>query len=97
MPTPQTAAPTANKSLINLRVTRHDRDLIDRAADALGKNRTEFMLEATRRAAEDALLDRTLFRLDPKRFEAFHAALDRPVNPPKALRKLMTLKAPWEA
>jgi len=96
MSTPQTSAPTANKSLINLRVTRHDRDLIDRAADALGKNRTEFMLEATRRAAEDALLDRTLFRLDSERFEAFQAALDAPANPPKALRELMTKKAPWE-
>jgi uncharacterized protein (DUF1778 family) len=96
MPVPQTAAPAATKSLINLRVTRRDRDLIDRAADALGKNRTEFMLEATRRAAEDALLDRSLFRLDSERFNAFQAALDAPAKPSEALRKLMTSKAPWE-
>ena len=96
MPTPQSIAPTARKSLINLRVSRRDRDLIDRAADALGKNRTEFMLEATRRAAEGALLDRTLFRLSPERFEAFQAALDAPAKPPKALRDLLARKAPWE-
>ncbi len=96
MSTPQPAAPAASKSLINLRVTRRDRDLIDRAADALGKNRTEFMLEATRRAAEDALLDRTLFRLEPERFDAFQAALDAPAKPPMALRDLMVRKAPWE-
>ncbi len=96
MLTPQPVAQTPSKSLINLRVTRRDRDLIDRAADALGKNRTEFMLEATRRAAEDALLDRSLFRLDPERFNAFQAALDAPAKPSEALRKLMATKAPWE-
>jgi len=96
MPIQQTSAQTPRKSLINLRVTRRDRDLIDRAADALGKNRTEFMLEATRCAAEDALLDRSLFRLNPERFDAFQAALDAPANPSEALRKLMATKAPWE-
>lgn len=96
MSTPQPVATAASKSLINLRVTRRDRDLIDRAADALGKNRTEFMLEATRRAAEDALLDRSLFRLEPERFEAFQASLDAPAKPPEALRDLMAKKAPWE-
>jgi len=96
MPTPQSAAPTASKSLINLRISQRDRDLIDRAADTLGKNRTEFMLDATRRAAEDALLDRRLFRLSPERFDAFRAALDAPAKPPKALRDLLARKAPWE-
>ena len=96
MPTLQTVAPSASKSLINLRVTRRDRDLIDRAAHALGKNRTEFMLESTRRAAEDALLDRTLFRLEPERFDAFQASLDAPAKPPKALRLLLAKKASWE-
>lgn len=96
MPTLQTVAPSATKSLINLRVTRRDRDLIDRAAHALGKNRTEFMLESTRRAAEDALLDRTLFRLEPERFDAFQASLDAPAKPPKALRLLLAKKASWE-
>jgi uncharacterized protein (DUF1778 family) len=95
MPTPHPATPAARKSLINLRVTRRDRDLIDRAADALGKNRTEFMLEATRRAAEDALLDRTLFRLEPGRFDAFQASLDAPTKPPMALHDLLAKKAPW--
>ena len=96
MPTLQTVAPSATKSLINLRVTRRDRDLIDRAAHVLGKNRTEFMLESTRRAAEDALLDRTLFRLEPERFDAFQASLDAPAKPPKALRLLLAKKASWE-
>lgn len=82
--------------LINLRVTPRDRDLIDRAAAALGKNRSEFMMEASRQAAEDALLDRTAFRLDAAQFSAFIAQLDAPPAPNERLRKLLATPAPWE-
>ena len=60
----QRTAVRARRSLVNLRVSADDRDLITRAAEALGKNRSEFMLDAARQAARDALLDRTLFRPD---------------------------------
>ena len=60
----QRTAERTRRSLVNLRVSADDRDLITRAAEALGKNRSEFMLDAARQAARDALLDRTLFRLD---------------------------------
>jgi len=43
---------TKSRSLINLRVSPEDRRLIDRAATATGKNRSEFMLSAARFAAE---------------------------------------------
>lgn len=84
------------RSLINLRVTPRDRDLIDRAAAILGKNRSEFMMEASRQAAEDALLDRTAFRLDAVQFGAFMAQLDAPPAPNARLRKLLATPAPWE-
>lgn len=84
------------RSLINLRVTPRDRDLIDRAAAALGKNRSEFMMEASRQAAEDALLDRTAFRLDADLFGAFMAQLDAPPAPNERLRKLLATPAPWD-
>ena len=84
------------RSLINLRVTPRDRDLIDRAAAMLGKNRSEFMMEASRRAAEDALLDRSAFRLDAEQFSAFMAQLDAPPAPNESLRKLLATRAPWE-
>ena len=92
----QTATEGSRKSLVNLRVSARDRDLIDRAAAALGKNRTEFMLDATRQAAEDALLDRVLFRLDADRHEAFVALLDAPPSPNRELAKLLSTPAPWE-
>jgi uncharacterized protein (DUF1778 family) len=95
MPARQSDASSASKVLINLRVTRRDRDLIDRAVEALGKSRTKFILEATRLAAENTLIDRTLFRLGPERIEPFQAALDAPAKPPEGLRYLLTRKTPW--
>ena len=85
------------RSLINLRVPSKDRDLIDRAAEALGKNRSEFMLDASRQAAEDTLLDRSHFRLDPERFAAFLAQLDAPIVPNDRLSRLLATPVPWEA
>ncbi len=38
---------------IKLRIASQQRDLIDRAARVMGKTRTEFMLEAAYRAAEE--------------------------------------------
>ena len=84
------------RSLINLRVPARDRDLIDRAAATLGKNRSEFMLDASRQAAEDTLLDRASFRLDAERFGAFLAQLDAPPAPNALLRALLATPAPWE-
>lgn len=84
------------RSLINLRVTPRDRELIDRAAATLGKNRSEFMMEASRQAAEDALMDRTAFRLDAAQFGAFMAQLDAPPAPDARLRKLLATPAPWD-
>ena len=84
------------KVLINLRVSPSDRDLIDHAAAGRGKNRTEFMLEAARSAAEDALLDRVLFRLGPDQFAAFAALLDGPSMPNERLKALLATPAPWD-
>lgn len=84
------------RSLINLRVTPRDRDLIDRAAATLGKNRSEFMMEASRQAAEDALMDRTAFRLDAAQFRAFMAQLDAQPAPNARLRTLLATPAPWD-
>ena len=92
----QRTAERARRSLVNLRVSADDRDLITRAAEALGKNRSEFMLDAARQAARDALLDRTLFRLDSDRFDTFAALLDAPAAPNEKLKRLLSTPAPWE-
>jgi len=81
---------------INLRALDSQRNLIDRAAALLGKNRSDFMLEAACREAENVMLDQRLFHLDKANFDAFNRALEAPVKDNPALRKLMTQKAPWE-
>jgi len=83
-------------TVINLRADQKRRALIDRAAEATGKNRSEFMLEAACREATNVLLDRRLFQLDAKAYKRFTAALDKsPVANPR-LRRLLSSRAPWE-
>lgn len=81
---------------LNIRIKPGDRGLIDRAARLLGKNRTDFMLDAARRAAEEALLDRTIFVVSPEAYQTFVALLDAPPQPNERLRKAMQTPAPWE-
>ena len=52
--------------------------LIDRAADALGRNRSDFMLETACREAESVLLDRRYFALSGEEFKRFTSMLDKP-------------------
>jgi len=72
------------------------RNLIDRAANLLGKNRSDFMLETACREAENILIDQQLFSLNKADFNAFLSALDTPVKDNLDLRNLMIHKAPWE-
>lgn len=86
----------ARSGIINIRVRPDERSLIDRAASAQGKSCSEFMLEASRRAAEEALLDQTVLRVDAATYAQFVELLDAPPRPNAALRRLMQTKAPWE-
>ncbi|MEI6415701.1 MAG: DUF1778 domain-containing protein [Pseudomonadota bacterium] len=87
---------TTRRESLNLRIKPEDRGLIDRAARILGKNRTDFMLEAARRAAEETLLDRTLFVVSSEAYQEFLARLDAPPQPNECLCKTMRTTAPWE-
>lgn len=86
----------ARRESLNIRIKPQERDLIDLAARLLGKSRTDFLLEAGRRAAEEALLDRTLFRVSPEVFAEFVARLDAAPKPSARLRRTMTTPAPWD-
>jgi uncharacterized protein (DUF1778 family) len=81
---------------LNLRIKPEERGLIDRAAKMLGKNRTDFMLDAARRAAEDALLDRAIFTVSPKAYAEFLARLDASPQSSERLLRTMRTPAPWE-
>jgi uncharacterized protein (DUF1778 family) len=80
---------------INLRALPEQRDLIDRAARLLGKNRSDFMLEAACDKAQAVLLDQVYFNLDADKFQQFIDLLDAPPAPNPGLERLMALRAPW--
>lgn len=91
------AVETDEKSVtINIRAARRQRDLIDRAAQATRKTRTEFMLESACRAAEDILLDQRIFLLDDEQHARLAEALEAPPKPNERLKELLSRRAPWE-
>lgn len=80
---------------INLRALPEQRDLIDQAASLLGKNRSDFMLEAACDRAQEVILDQVFFGLDAKKFKQFTEMLDAPPAPNPGLERLSAVKAPW--
>ena len=87
---------TKARSTLNLRIKPEERALIDIAAKVRGKNRTDFILEAARSAAEETLLERTIFWASPEAYAEFLALLDAPLQPNARLLKTMQTPAPWE-
>jgi uncharacterized protein (DUF1778 family) len=80
---------------INLRAHPEQRDLIDQAAALLGKNRSDFMLEAACDRAQSVLLDRVFFKLDAAKFREFAKLLDAPPARNPGLERLMAIEPPW--
>jgi len=81
---------------VNLRIRSDIRALIDRAAKAQGKNRSDFMIDAARRAAEESLLDQALVRVDQETYRHFLEVLDHPASG-EGFERLMAAVKPWEA
>ncbi|MBY3305476.1 DUF1778 domain-containing protein [Rhizobium laguerreae] len=81
---------------LNMRIKPAARNLIDRAAEMLGKTRTDFMLEASERRAEEVLLDRTIFTVSAEVYAEYLARLDAPTQPNERLKRTMSTKAPWD-
>ena len=86
----------AARDTLNMRIKPEDRSLFDWAARAQGKTRTDFILDAARRSAEETLLDRAIVRVDPATYEAFLARLDAPPAPNEKLRRTMQTPPPWK-
>jgi uncharacterized protein (DUF1778 family) len=64
-----------------VRVTARQKDTIERAAALLGRNVTDFSVQALTERAEEVLTDRRLFSVPANAWEAFVAQLDTPVRP----------------
>lgn len=85
------------RETLNIRIKSEERNLIDRAAKIQGKNRTDFILDAARRAAGEALLDQVIFRASPEAYAEFLVKLDMPPKPNMRLCKTMRTPALWDS
>jgi uncharacterized protein (DUF1778 family) len=90
------AKPASQQVSINIRAKARQRDLIDQAAERQGRSRSEFMLDAGCREAEDVLLSQSFFTVNADTFAKLEALLDKPLPPTDKLRRLLKTKAPWE-
>ena len=90
------ATQDVKRETLNIRIKPEERNLIDRAAKTRGKNRTDFILDAARLAAEDALLDQVIISVSLEAYSQFLARLDMPPKTNQRLRKTMQTPPPWE-
>lgn len=90
--------PTTNSPAkpVNLRIREDVRNVIDRAASIRGKTRSDFMIDAAYRAAEDTLLDQTLVRVDQDSYRRFLSILDEPPDG-EGFQRLMDAPKPWQS
>ena len=87
--------PNKRESL-NIRIKSEERSLIDRAAMARGKNRTDFILDAARLAAEEVVIGQVVILASPSAYAEFLSRLDSPPNANARLRKTLQTLPPWE-
>lgn len=84
------------RATLNMRIRPEIRGLIDDAAKLAGKNRTDFVLDAARQAAQDTLLDRRTVPLSAAAYRQFVTLLDAPPRPNPRLLKSLQTPAVWE-
>ena len=80
---------------IKLRALPHQRELIDKAAQLLGRSRSQFILEAACDRAQAVVLNQVFFRLDEDTLRQFNSMLDAPARPDTGFKRLMSLRSPW--
>lgn len=81
---------------ITMRAERRQWELIDRAAAAVGKSRSEFVLDAALRAATKCPSIHRLV-LSARSYRRLVAALDREPRSNPNLRRLLATKVPWRS
>ena len=82
-------ARTRRDTAFHIRATLRQQELIDKAAQALSKARSEFMLESSCNATEGVLMDRVNFALTDDHLEEFEQILDSSTPPNDALREFV--------
>lgn len=82
--------------MLSFRMDVSTRDLVDRAASAIGQNRTDFMITTLREKAVEVLLNQRLFSLNDEAWAAFTESLDNPPPPNAKLKALLAREPIWD-
>lgn len=80
---------------LEVRTTKDERSLIDRAVAEQGTDLTEFVISNLTVAARKVLADRTEFRLDQEAADAWEAVNRRRSRDLPGLRRLMDRPSPF--
>ena len=75
---------------LNLRATRRQSLLLERAAKETHATLSAFIIESSCSRAEEVLASRQHFEIKPAAWNQFMAALDRPPQANPSLRRLLT-------
>ena len=82
-------------SRIELRASEADRELLDRAAAAIGTDRSSFLLNQGRLAAQRVLANREQFVLDQRGLEEWEHINNRPARELPGLIRLLQRSTPF--
>jgi uncharacterized protein (DUF1778 family) len=83
-----------DKSL-NIRVTEHEKTVVEQAATLSHMAMSQFMLQATLRAAEEVLAEQTRFVVPADKWDEFVTLLDRPARVLPGLREAASKPSPF--
>jgi uncharacterized protein (DUF1778 family) len=85
-------------SNIHIRARADDRDLVDRAAELVGANRSQFIMAAAVAKAKDIILDQSSIYLNSTDFDHVLKMLDAPKSQEEleGIKRLMATRPPWE-
>ena len=82
--------------VIRLGVSLQDLELLDRASACHNKTRSEFILDASRKAAEAVLSDGHALRSDAARSRSFMDIFDPEPRQTERLRRLIVSRVLWD-
>src|SRR5437660_518925 len=89
-------ARTRKDEVIEIRVTREVKALLNQAAKLAGQKLADFVLASARRQAEEMLVDPRSFILDSIAQAKFGAMVNSPLAPMRELLTRMRRRPPWE-
>jgi uncharacterized protein (DUF1778 family) len=83
---------------IHLRARARDRETIDRAAELVGSNRSQFMMASALKEAKNVLMDQTTIHADAKTFKKVMDWLDADATSTEiaGMRRILRSSPPWQ-